>query len=361
MSDQDKQKPSDEWITDLYREAREEPGAALDAAILKTAADESARPGGSGKKSEASTDKSAGTGRGWLSGRVSALATAAVLVVSAGIYFQVDEAQVMPSESEVAFESLDTAAKQMRAGDAVRQVKSKPGQAPAEVDPSPTPSGLASLNAAPQSVPPAGQNTADNPGELEEIVVAASLQTDSEPSKYASRASATLSRQAVSEEPAVDSRDSNSVWQASELLAPQLYFLYPGIDERGHDVLLDHYVQDGVRRIHAYSQDRSSVYAEVVLYPEPIDVDALHKQQKLFIETEDPRKQDGQVSKLIATFVQDRKANQASIRFREGDVAYERRMYFLNTELNGEQVGLRIVIDPRSQANHEIVEFLEFN
>ena len=155
-------------------------------------------------------------------------------------------------------------------------------------------------------------------------------------------------------------KDSVPVWQASDALFPDMTYFYPDVDTQGRPVIVDVSQNQGARRVHAYSQDRSDVYAELVLYAEPIDIDARFVDQKKFIEA-DVRKQSAEVADLIDTFLQGRKAKQTTISFREGNTSFQRRMYFLNTEISGRTVGLRVVIDPRSQTNHEIIEYLEFN
>ena len=172
-----------------------------------------------------------------------------------------------------------------------------------------------------------------------------------------------MSQESRLEEILVTGAKSNFVpsWQTSDSLAPEITVFFPALDSEGQDVVLDTRAQlEGTRQLLAHSADRQEVFTEIVLFAEPIDIDEQFAQYRRGLEQE-AAKQSLSVEAPVATFLQGLHAQQSTIQFRQGDTQYLRRVYWLNTTLGGEIRGLRVSMDPRSQLNHEMIEYLEFN
>ena len=381
MSDEDKQQPTDQWLADVYNRQQPEPSAALDAAVLQMAQDE--HPAKKPDTTAASNASSAPTQTGgttvrrlWV-GAGGGLAAAAVVFLSISVFLRVDDTQLTPAQ-QTSFSELEIAAGQVRAEQEVA-AKVKMVQSAQEASDESAAQPARPPDADRQQIEQPALYTSDRPKRMLNGVAKTPAQApqkapaqrsvkETPPVALAATgvtdaaAPAAVNADVLEEIVVTASQlESSPTWQIADALAPAVDYFYPSHDSVGQPVVLDTAQQDGAQRIHAYSVDRSEVYVEVMLYPQAIDVDALYAQQKRFIESEDPRKQEAQVADLVDTFLQDRKARQATIRYTQDGQVYHRRMYFLNTQIGGQTVGLRVVIDPRSQTNHEMIEYLELN
>ena len=152
-------------------------------------------------------------------------------------------------------------------------------------------------------------------------------------------------------------------WIQNKHLAPAIEILHPQFDQHGDTVNVRTTAERGVLGLHLYSHDRNEIYVEVVVYPQAINIEQAYAAQKMFIEQGDPRKLASQVASLKNTFVIEQPAQQAKVTFQENvdgvTKEFERRFYFLNVSHADETHGLRIVVDPRSPTNFEILKRLE--
>ena len=327
--------PSDADLQSIYLSGdSDEPPAQLDAAVSALA---------QGKKFSAATPVEASPRRPirWLG----AMASAAIVLLTVGVFLNsgINVGELQDPD----FAGLDIAAKQTR------------GQAQSETN--------AKVDAeAPRGVT-ASRFKREQEGQIEEIVVTAQFkpqQSLADVSMSISGEELPVAAEAQLETMAVidDGKRLKSVqasmpvaWTSTANLHPYVAYEYPAFDAQGGAVRLDSYVQAGVQQVHAISIDRSEVYVEVVVYPQPININELYQAQKSQIEALDPRKDDGRMGKLTDTFVLGQPAKQAKVTFSEGDENYQRRFYFLNVMRVGGDIGLRIVMDPRSELNHQIV------
>lgn len=148
-------------------------------------------------------------------------------------------------------------------------------------------------------------------------------------------------------------------WTTVVELLPRIVLRHPSQTRSGQAIETPTHNIKGVLQAHPQSPDKSEVYFEAVVYPKAIDVEAMYQGQREFILEKDERKKNGVVGDLEMTTVGGRSARRALVKFETDGITFERMFYFLNVEDVPNPFGLRIVLDPRSPTNFEILERME--
>lgn len=150
-----------------------------------------------------------------------------------------------------------------------------------------------------------------------------------------------------------------SDWITVDELLPRVVLRHPSKTKSGQAIETPTHNVKGVLQAHPQSPDKREVYFEAVVYPKTIDVEAIYESQREFILQKDERKKNGAVSDLETTTLLGRSANRALVKFETDGITFERMFYFLNVEDVPSPFGLRIVLDPRSPTNFEILDRME--
>ena len=150
-----------------------------------------------------------------------------------------------------------------------------------------------------------------------------------------------------------------SDWLTIDALRPWVVLRYPSRTRSGQVVDAPIHAHDGVRQAHPQSADKKEVYFEVVVYEAPIEIERMYERQRRFILAEDERKTNGFVGDLEHAMLLGRDARRAPVRFEADGDRFERLFYFVNVDDVSRPFGLRVVFDPRSSTNFEILDRLE--
>ncbi len=151
---------------------------------------------------------------------------------------------------------------------------------------------------------------------------------------------------------------TEQAWTEVGNLLPEVSVHSPATTRSGDAVIIDTSTMSGARRMHALSRDRTEVYVEVVVYPSLIDVEEIYAEQKAFILADTVNKVSASVTPLENGKLQGRDARLSRVSFESEGETFERTFLFLNVEEQGAAFGLRVVLDPRSETNWQIVERL---
>ncbi len=149
-----------------------------------------------------------------------------------------------------------------------------------------------------------------------------------------------------------------TTWITVETLLPRVRLQVPERTKAGEEVAIPEHQHKGIVQAHPQSPDSCEVYFEVVMYPQPIDITQMFESQRTFILEKDERKTNATVGELNAAACDGRTAQQAEVRFDTNGQTFERRFVFLNVADVEQPFGLRMVFDPRSPTNHEILQRL---
>lgn len=151
---------------------------------------------------------------------------------------------------------------------------------------------------------------------------------------------------------------SETQWIRNEFLAPRILLHHPAAGASGH-VIVDTDDGDGRLRIHLSTPDRSQVYFELVAYPAVLDIESVIAGQRTYLTDQDPSKTDVVMSRPTFGAILGRTATQVHLAFTDQDGRFDRLFSFVNFADAADPWGLRVVFDPRSNLNHEIVRRLE--
>lgn len=148
-------------------------------------------------------------------------------------------------------------------------------------------------------------------------------------------------------------------WTSSDYLAPRVILNHPATTNTGEPVTVATDTRDGRRRIHLRSDDRSEVYFELVLYPHDHDVWQLAAGQRRYLSEEDSSKWDVEATETRRAEILGRPGCNMQVWFSDADGRFLRDFNFVSFANDAEPWSLRLVFDPRSRLNREILRRLE--
>lgn len=148
-------------------------------------------------------------------------------------------------------------------------------------------------------------------------------------------------------------------WTVNEFLAPRIRLHHPATTRAGKPIRVDEDDHGGRRRVHLIAPDRSEIYFELVLYPEPLDIATAIASQRSYLIHQDETKSDVAMSEPEQTDMLGTTADQVRVDFTDEDGRFSRLFSFGNFADATEPWALRVVFDPSSPINHEILERLE--
>lgn len=145
-------------------------------------------------------------------------------------------------------------------------------------------------------------------------------------------------------------------WTRTLHLAPRLVVHYPTATASGEPVELDQTEREGIRRIWIRSPDRQEIYFEAVTYPGRADHLELWASQRRFHLTAlgrtDPWIDDPASAVLLSL-----PATRYDLGWTDHGRPMQRTCHFADLE----SCTIRVIFDPRSPTNHEILARLAFS
>lgn len=148
-------------------------------------------------------------------------------------------------------------------------------------------------------------------------------------------------------------------WVTYEALAPRILLHHPAATQDGQPIKVDVDGRFGRQRVHLIAPDRSEVYFELVVYPELLDIERVIAGQRLHLIERDESKTEVVMSEPKDAQLLGRPARQVDVEFTDHDGRFSRLFSFLNFEESAEPWGLRVIYDPTSPVNSEILNRLE--
>ena len=148
-------------------------------------------------------------------------------------------------------------------------------------------------------------------------------------------------------------------WVTYEALAPRILLHHPATTQDGQPIKIDADGRFGRQRVHLIAPDRSEVYFELVVYPDPLDIERVLVGQRSFLVEQDETKTDVVMSEPRTAQLLGRPARQVDVEFTDHDGRFSRLFSFLNFQESAEPWGLRVIYDPTSPVNGEILSRLE--